>query len=95
MAASSRAIRRSPLERMEYAIIVSSLLLMVVVTVQPILNLFAISLSDPAGVAGISGLAVLPNGFSIDVWLLLLSCCIHSSEQQLAMLLRSQIHLHE
>lgn len=72
MAASSRAIRRSPLERMEYAIIVSSLLLMVVVTVQPILNLFAISLSDPAGVAGISGLAVLPNGFSIDVWLLLL-----------------------
>lgn len=72
MAASSRAIRRSLLERMEYAIIVSSLLLMVVVTVQPILNLFAISLSDPAGVAGISGLAVLPNGFSIDVWLLLL-----------------------
>lgn len=66
------AIRRSPLERIEYAIIVSTLLLLVVVTVQPILNLLAISLSDPSRIAGMSGLTILPNGFSLDVWSLLL-----------------------
>jgi putative aldouronate transport system permease protein len=62
------AIGRSPLERIEYAIIVSTLLLMVVVTVQPIINLLAISLSDNAKVAGMSGLAIAPSGFSVDVW---------------------------
>ncbi len=65
------AIRRTPLERIEYAIIVSTLLLLVVLTVQPILNLIAMSLSDPSRVAGMSGLAVLPDGFSLDVWVLL------------------------
>ena len=50
------AIRRTPLERMEYALIVSTLLLLVVLTVQPILNLIAMSLSDPSRVAGMSGL---------------------------------------
>ena len=50
------AIRRTPLERLEYAIIVSTLLLLVVLTVQPILNLVAMSLSDPSRVAGMSGL---------------------------------------
>lgn len=65
------AIRRTPLERIEYAIIISTLLLLVVVTVQPILNLIAMSLSDPSRVAGMSGLAVLPDGFSLDVWVLL------------------------
>ena len=35
------AIRRTPLERIEYAIIISTLLLLVVLTVQPILNLIA------------------------------------------------------
>ena len=44
---SSTAIRRTPLERIEYTLIVSVLLLMVVVTVQPILNLLAISVSEP------------------------------------------------
>ncbi len=63
---------RTPLERMEYLLIVSSLLLMVVVTVQPLLNLLALSLSDPSKVAGFSGLSILPDGFSPDVWLLLL-----------------------
>jgi putative aldouronate transport system permease protein len=67
----ANAIRRSPLERIEYAIIVSTLLLLVVLTVQPILNLIAMSLSDPARVAGMSGLAIIPEGFSLDVWLLL------------------------
>jgi putative aldouronate transport system permease protein len=66
------AIRRTPLERIEYAIIVSTLLLLVVVTVQPILNLLAISLSDPSRIAGMSGLTIFPNGFSLDVWSLLL-----------------------
>jgi putative aldouronate transport system permease protein len=66
-------IRRTPLERAEYAIIVSTLLFLVVLTVQPLLNLLAISLSDPSEVAGMSGLTVLPNGFSTDVWSLLLN----------------------
>jgi len=65
--------RRTPLERIEYAIIVSSLLLMVVVTVQPLLNLLAVSLSDPAKLPGMGGLEVLPRGMSLDVWSLLLS----------------------
>lgn len=64
--------RKTPLERTEYAIIVSTLLLMVVVTVQPILNLIAVSFSDPGRVAGMSGLAVVPSGFSLEVWSLLL-----------------------
>lgn len=67
----NNAIRRTPLERIEYAIIVSTLLLLVVVTVQPILNLIAMSVSDPAQVPGMSGLAVIPEGFSLDVWVLL------------------------
>jgi putative aldouronate transport system permease protein len=70
--AAGTAIRRSPLERIEYAIIVTTLLAMVVLTVQPILNLIAISFSDPAQVPGKSGLDVWPSGFSIDVWMLLL-----------------------
>ncbi len=65
-------IRRTPLERIEYAIIVSTLLLLVVVTVQPLLNLLAISLSEPSEVAGMSGLTMLPDGFSLEVWGLLL-----------------------
>lgn len=65
-------IRRTPIERLEYAIIVSTLLLLVVVTLQPLLNLLAISLSEPGKVAGMSGLAIVPSGLSFDVWLLLL-----------------------
>jgi putative aldouronate transport system permease protein len=66
-------IKRTPLERIEYAIIVSTLLLLVVFTVQPLLNLLAISLSDPARVAGMSGLTIVPSGLSLDVWSLLLN----------------------
>lgn len=73
------ANNQTPLERVEQTIIVSSLLLMVVVTVQPILNLLALSLSDPAQVPGMSGLAITPNGFSLDVWSLLIS---HPSVQR-------------
>jgi putative aldouronate transport system permease protein len=62
------AIGRTPLERIEYAIIVSTLLLLVVVTVQPILNLLAVSISDNARVPGMSGLTIIPDGFSLDVW---------------------------
>ncbi|UXN72913.1 carbohydrate ABC transporter permease [Devosia sp. A8/3-2] len=65
--------RRTPLERVEYAIIVSTLLLLVVVTVQPLLNLLAVSLSDPAGLPGMSGMEVLPRGLSFDVWTLLIN----------------------
>ena len=64
--------RRTPLERMEYVIILSSLLLLVVFTLQPLLNLLALSLSDASKVAGFSGLAIFPDGFSPDVWMLLL-----------------------
>jgi putative aldouronate transport system permease protein len=70
---AERPIRRTPLERIEYAIIVSTLLLLVVFTVQPLLNLLAISLSDPARVAGMSGITIVPNGFALDVWSLLVS----------------------
>lgn len=64
---------QTSMERIEQTIIVSALLLMVVVTVQPILNLLALSFSDPARVPGMSGMAVLPNGFSLDVWALLIT----------------------
>jgi putative aldouronate transport system permease protein len=72
-AAREHRIRRTGFERIEYAIIVSTLLLLVVFTVQPLLNLLAISLSDPSRVAGMSGLTVIPNGLSLDVWTLLLN----------------------
>jgi putative aldouronate transport system permease protein len=68
-----RPVRRTPLERIEYAIIVSTLLLLVVFTVQPLLNLLAISLSDPSRVAGMSGLTIFPNGLALDVWSLLVT----------------------
>lgn len=66
-------IRRSPLERIEYAIIITTLLAVVVLTVQPILNLIAMSFSDPSRVTGMSGLSIIPDGFSLDVWTLLLA----------------------
>lgn len=66
-------VRRTPFERIEQVIIVSSLVLMAVITIQPVLNLIAISFSEPARVPGMSGLAVLPDGFSFDVWGLLLN----------------------
>jgi putative aldouronate transport system permease protein len=72
-AMTERQIKRTPLERIEYAIIVSTLLLLVVFTVQPLLNLLAISLSDPSRVAGMSGITVFPNGFALDVWSLLVT----------------------
>lgn len=64
---------RTALERTEEALILSVLIAIVVVTVQPILNLLAISLSDPARVPGMSGMAVVPDGFSVDIWRLLAS----------------------
>jgi putative aldouronate transport system permease protein len=63
---------RSAMERIESVLIISTLLLLVVVTVQPLLNLLALSLSDPSKVPGFSGLSVIPDGFSLDVWTLLL-----------------------
>ena len=63
---------RGPMERIESVLIISTLLLLVVVTVQPLLNLLALSLSAPSKVAGFSGLSIIPDGFSPDVWLLLL-----------------------
>jgi putative aldouronate transport system permease protein len=72
--ADSYAMRpaRTPMERIESVLIISTLLLLVVVTVQPLLNLLALSLSAPSKVAGFSGLSIIPDGFSPDVWLLLL-----------------------
>lgn len=70
--AARSPVGRTRLERIEQVIIASALLGMVVVTVQPILNLLAISLSEPSRAVGMSGLAVLPHGFSTDVWALLL-----------------------
>ncbi len=67
------SIGRTPLERIEYAIIVSTLLALVVMTVQPILNLLAVSFSDNARVPGMSGLTIIPDGFSLDVWTVLVN----------------------
>lgn len=64
-------MRKTPLERIEYAIILSTLVLMVVICVQPILNLLAVSLSEPAKVPGMGGFTILPRGFSTDVYALL------------------------
>ena len=69
---SGGAIRRTAFERIEYVVIVSSLLLLVIFSLQPLLNLLALSFSDPAKVPGFSGLSIIPDGFSPDVWLLLL-----------------------
>ena len=68
---SARAAK-TPMERIESVLILSTLLLLVVVTVQPLLNLLALSLSDPSKVPGFSGLSIIPDGFSLDVWTLLL-----------------------
>jgi len=65
------ADNRTPLERVEQVIIVSTLLLLVVITVQPILNLLAISLSAADKVPLMSGLAITPDGWSLDVWKIL------------------------
>jgi putative aldouronate transport system permease protein len=73
------AIGKTPLERIEYAIILSTLLALVVMTVQPILNLLAISFSDNARVPGMSGFAIWPAGFSLDVWTVLIN---HPSVQR-------------
>lgn len=67
------ADNRTSFERIEQTIIISALLLLVVVTVQPILNLLALSFSDPAKVPGMSGLAITPRGVSFDVWDVLLN----------------------
>ncbi len=64
---------RTSLEKMEQVIIVSTLLLLVVITVQPILNLLAISLSSPEKVLLMTGMTVIPEGFSTDVWNILLN----------------------
>ncbi len=64
---------QTPLERTEQIIIISSLLMIVVVTVQPILHLLALSLSDPAKVPLMSGLSVVPDGFSLQVWDILIN----------------------
>jgi len=64
--------RSTPFERVEYILILSVLFLMVIVTAQPILHLVAVSFSDPANVPGMSGLEVVPDGFSLQVWTLLI-----------------------
>ncbi|HWV00653.1 MAG TPA: carbohydrate ABC transporter permease [Devosia sp.] len=63
---------KTPMERIESILIISTLLLLVAVTVQPLLNLLALSLSDPSKVPGFSGLSIIPDGLSLDVWTLLL-----------------------
>lgn len=62
----------SSFERIEQIIIISTLLLLVVITVQPILNLLAISLSDSSKVPLMNGLTILPEDLSFEVWAILL-----------------------
>src|SRR5688572_2853438 len=63
--------RKTPMERTEYVIIISTVLRLVVIPVQPIPTRLAVSFSDPGQLAGMSGLAVVPQGFSLEVWSLL------------------------
>lgn len=70
--AFSMRAAKTPMERIESILIISTLLLLVAVTVQPLLNLLALSLSDPSKVPGFSGLSIIPDGLSLDVWTLLL-----------------------
>ncbi len=67
------AAPRTALERTESVIIGSTLVLMAIVTLQPMLNLLAVSLSDPTQIVGMDGLTILPRGLSTDVWSLLLT----------------------
>lgn len=55
--------RSTPFERIEYVLILSVLMLLVVVTLQPILNLVAISFSSPANVPGMSGWRLFRRAF--------------------------------
>jgi putative aldouronate transport system permease protein len=66
-------IAQTPLERTESVLIGSALILMVVITLQPMLNLLAVSLSDPSQIVGMDGLTILPRGLSTEVWGLLLT----------------------
>ena len=61
----------SSFERVEQILILSTLFLLVVITVQPILNLLAISLSDSSKVPLMSGLTIIPEKLSFDVWAIL------------------------
>ena len=70
--AFSMRAAKTPMERIESILIISTLLLLVAVTVQPLLNPLALSLSDPSKVPGFSGLSIIPDGLSLDVWTLLL-----------------------
>jgi len=67
------ANNRTGIEKVEQVIIVSALLLLVVITVQPILNLLELSLSEPANVPGMGGLTIIPDGLSFTVWELLIN----------------------
>ena len=70
--AFSMRAAKTPRERIESSLIISTLLLLVAVTGQPLLYLLALSLSDPSKVPGFSGLSIIPDGLSLDVWTLLL-----------------------
>jgi putative aldouronate transport system permease protein len=70
--AFSMRAAKTPMERIESILIISTLLLLVAVSVQPLLNLLALSLSYPSKVPGFSGLSIIPDGLSLDVWTLLL-----------------------
>lgn len=64
---------RSAFERAESAIILSTLILLAVVCLQPIIHLAALSVSDPANVPFMTGIEIWPQGFDLDIWTFLLT----------------------
>ena len=55
-------------DRLFRALVVALLLAMAVIVLVPMLNLLALSLSDPRRVSELTGLSVLPKGFSLIVY---------------------------
>ncbi|MFZ2635387.1 MAG: carbohydrate ABC transporter permease [Rectinemataceae bacterium] len=59
------SIRASGGERLFRALLAVFLILVALVVLVPVLNIFALSFSDPARVSELTGLSVLPKGFSL------------------------------
>ncbi len=69
---AQKAIKRTKEDKALQIIIVSTLFLLIVITLQPIFHLLAVSLSEPSKVQLMEGIEIFPKGFSIDVWAALL-----------------------
>jgi len=60
-------------EKLTRILIYFTLFIITVIVIFPFLNLIATSLSDSKGIVDLTGLSILPNGFSLDTYKALLS----------------------